>query len=311
MTVGAPSPSLPPAVALVGLTKRFRNGVVAVDGLTLTVQQGAIFGLLGLNGAGKTTTLRMLLGLARPTAGNVRIFGEPVGPGAPVLARVGSLVDAPGFVPHLSGRENLVLHHAAGGGDPDDPVVSEALRVAGLGEAAERKVRSYSFGMRQRLGIALALLGGPSLLVLDEPTTGLDPQEVREVRALIRTVASHGTTVLLSSHLLAEVEQVCTHVAVLDRGRLVTTGTLPELTAASRWVWLEVDDAPTAMLVLGQLPGVASVRLDGPGLLVEVAGARRADLVAALVAAGVGVETVTARQRLEDAFMGLVSAEPG
>ncbi len=305
-----PAPPLPPIV-LNGLTKRFRNGVTAVDDLSLTVGAGEIWGLLGLNGAGKTTTLRMLVGLARPTEGEILVFGRPMTPDAEVLRQVGSMVDTPGFAPHLSGRANLELYWAAGGNDPGDGAVDRGLAIADLGEDADRGVRSYSVGMRQRLGLARALLGRPPLLILDEPTSGLDPRQVREVRSLIRSVAARGTTVLLSSHLLAEVEQVCTHVAVIDRGHLVTAGTVAELTGAADTVYLEVDEVPAAMLLLGAMTQVIGLRLDGKGLLVELAGLSRPELVSALVRARIGVETIMGRHRLEDAFLGILHEERG
>jgi ABC-type multidrug transport system ATPase subunit/ABC-type transport system involved in multi-copper enzyme maturation permease subunit len=280
--------------------------VAAVDGLDLTVHAGQVFGLLGLNGAGKTTTLRILVGLARPTDGSALVFGEPVEPGAPVLRRVGSLVDSPGFAPHLSARANLELHWNAGGGAPGDGAVADALRISRLGDAEDRPVKGYSFGMRQRLGLARALLGRPPLLVLDEPTTGLDPQQVKEVRGLIRAVARNGTTVLLSSHVLAEVEQVCSHAAVIDRGKLVASGTVADLSGAASTLFVEVDDVPTAMLVLGAIPGIAGLRLEGSGILVELGAIERKRVTEALVGAGVGVETVTSRHQLEDAFLGLL-----
>lgn len=296
-----------PPVEIRGLAKRFRNGVLAVDGLDLTVGPGEVYGLLGLNGAGKTTTLRLLIGLARPTSGTISIFGERVRPGAPVLSRVGSLVDTPGFAPHLSGRANLAQHWEAGGGDPSSGAVEEALALAALGADAERPVKQYSFGMRQRLGLARALMGRPELVVLDEPTTGMDPQQVRQVRSLVRELAAGGTTMLISSHLLTEVEQVCSHAAVIDHGRIVATGTVDDLTGASSSLYVEVDDLQAALSVLRDMPGVAAARLDGAGILVELAGAERKQVAAALVRSGIGLETVMARHRLEDAFLGLLA----
>ncbi len=292
---------------LLGLTKRFRNGVTAVDRLDLRVETGQVFGLLGLNGAGKTTTLRMLIGLARPTAGVIRIFGEAARPGARVLHRVGSMVDTPGFANHLSGRANLEQHWVAGGGDPASGDVLEALRIADLHEAAERPVKEYSFGMRQRLGLARAIMGRPPLLVLDEPTTGLDPQQVRHVRSIIRQLAERSTTILLSSHLLAEVEQMCSHVAVIDAGHVVAAGTVADLTGSASTLYVEVDDVPAALLVLGSMPGVAGFHLEGRGIVVELAGAERRSVAGALVRAGIGLETIMSRHRLEDAFLGLLA----
>jgi ABC-2 type transport system ATP-binding protein len=218
----------PPPILIQGLTKRLSRGVVAVDGLDLVVESGQIVGLAGPNGAGKSVTLKILLGLVRPTSGRVELFGEPVKAGAAVLARVGALVDGPGFVPHLSGRENLRLaaRLVRSGGNAD---LERSLAVAGLGEAIDRPYRTYSHGMRYRLGLAQALLGRPELLLLDEPTSGLDPAHIREVRRAIENAAADGTTVLFSTHLLNEVEEVCTHAAVMRAGRLVAAGRVSEL----------------------------------------------------------------------------------
>jgi ABC-2 type transport system ATP-binding protein len=293
-------------VAARGLTKRFRDGTLAVDGLDFVVEQGQVCGLLGPNGAGKTTTLRMLLGLVHPTAGEGEVLGQRVRPGLPALAEIGAVVERPAFVPYLSGLDNLRLFWRAGGGQWPAPGLDRALEVAGLGNAVARKVKAYSQGMRQRLGIAQALLGRPRALVLDEPSTGLDPGEMREVRQLVRELAAGGTTVLLSSHLLAEVEQVCSHVVVMERGRLVSTGTVAELVGATSSVYVEVDDVAAARRVLAALDGVRAVVDEAPGLGVELDGAERRAIVAALVHAGVGVETITSRHRLEDAFLGLL-----
>jgi ABC-2 type transport system ATP-binding protein len=296
-------------VVLSGLSKRYR-GVLAVDRVDLVIGAGQVYGLLGPNGAGKTTIMRMLLGLVHPTAGEARVFGEPIRPGAPVLRRVGALVDSPGFVPHLSGLANLEMFWKAGGQDLPEAHLEEALAIADLGDAIRRRYRTYSHGMRQRLGVAQALLGQPDLLVLDEPTSGLDPQQMREIRELVGRVAAQGTTVLLSSHLLSEVEQVCDHVAVMNRGTVVQAGSVSELTGAVSMAYLEVDDRPAARQVLCRLPGVRRVTDDGGGLSVELDGATRQSVVAALVRAGVGVETVTSRRRLEDAFIALLEETP-
>jgi ABC-2 type transport system ATP-binding protein len=293
-------------VLLRGLTKRYKGGVLAVDHLDLSVEEGQVLGLLGPNGAGKTTTLRMLLGLALPDTGEVSIYGQRIVPGAPILSQVGVLVDSPGFVPHLSGLANLRMWWEAGGRPWSEADLDTALEVADLGEAISRKYRTYSHGMKQRLGLAQAVLGRPRLLVLDEPTSGLDPQQMRQVREAISTMARAGTTVLLSSHLLSEVEQVCTHVAVLDKGKLVSAGTVSETVGATSSVYLEVTDVPAARQVLSRLSGVGSVSESRGGLSVELTGLPRHELVNALVRAGVGVETIQARNTLEDAFVELV-----
>ncbi|MEV1172568.1 ATP-binding cassette domain-containing protein, partial [Nonomuraea sp. NPDC049784] len=212
-----------------GLTKAYRNGELAVDGLSFRVEQGQVLGLLGPNGAGKTTTMRMMMGLIQPDGGEIRIFGDLVTPGAPVLSRLGSFVEGPGFLPHLSGRDNIELYWAATGRPAADAHFDEALEIAGLGKALERAVRTYSQGMRQRLAIAQAMLGLPDLLVLDEPTNGLDPPQIREMREVLKRYAREGRTVIVSSHMLAEVEQTCSHVVVMHRGRLVSAGPVSRL----------------------------------------------------------------------------------
>jgi ABC-2 type transport system ATP-binding protein len=303
-------------VEVAGLGKRFES-VLAVDDLSFAVRRGEVCGLLGPNGAGKSTTLRMLLGLVRPTAGEARLFGRPVTAGARELHRVGAIIESAAFVPHLSGIVNLRLWWEAGGDRWADADVDGALAVAGLGPAVERKVKTYSHGMRQRLGIARALLGRPELMVLDEPTTGLDPQEIREVRELLLRLGEEGVTVLLSSHLLAEVEQSCSHVVVMDRGRFVAAGTVADIVGpVANTAYFEVDDRARATEVLRRHEGVAKVEDDGRGLAVDLAAGvsgdrapTRADLVAALVTAGIEVHTVTARRRLEDAFLQLVGEE--
>jgi len=290
------------------LTKRYGT-VLAVDHLDFVVGAGQVCGLLGPNGAGKTTALRMLVGLVHPNGGETRLFGEHVRPGSPELRLVGTMIEHASFVPHLSGIANLKAYWEAGGDRFGDADVDGALAVAGLGDAINRRVKTYSQGMRQRLGIARSLLGRPELLVFDEPTNGLDPQEMRAVRELLRRVGDEGRTVLLSSHILSEIEQICSHAVVMDRGKLVATGTVAELVAAGASAYLEVDDTPRATTVLGALPGVEQVVDESPGIVVRLAGATRPDLVAALVGAGIGVQTVTSRHALEEAFLGLVGEE--
>jgi ABC-2 type transport system ATP-binding protein len=297
-------------VELVGLSKRFSSSVLAVDDLSFSVDPGQVCGLLGPNGAGKTTALRMLLGLIKPTAGESFLFGNRVRPGAPELTRVGALIETAAFVPHLSGMKNLELWWRAGGAKLADADFERALAIADLGDAIKRRVKTYSQGMKQRLGLARVLLGRPDVLVLDEPTNGLDPGEMREVRLLVHRLADAGATVVFSSHILAEVEQICSHAVVMDRGHLVAAGAVADLVGASDSVYLEVDDLAAARLVLSALAGVDRVEDERPGLVIRLADDHsRARLVAALVNAGVGVETVTARRRLEDAFLGMVEAD--
>ncbi|QFG23822.1 alpha/beta fold hydrolase [Actinomadura sp. WMMB 499] len=219
---------------ITGLTKAYANGHLAVADLSFRVEKGQVLGLLGPNGAGKTTTLRMLMGLIHPDAGEIRIFGRRVTPGAPVLARLGSFVEGPGFLPHLSGRDNLDLYWRATGRPRAEAHMDEALEIAALGPALDRAVRTYSQGMRQRLAIAQAMLGLPDLLVLDEPTNGLDPPQIREMREVLVRYAEAGRTVIVSSHLLAEVEQTCTHAVVMAGGRRVTAGPVAEIVGTGR-----------------------------------------------------------------------------
>ncbi|MGA9870592.1 MAG: alpha/beta fold hydrolase, partial [Rhodococcus sp. (in: high G+C Gram-positive bacteria)] len=237
-------------LVITDLAKTYSNGFKAVDGVSLEVKQGQVLGLLGPNGAGKTTTLRMLMGLITPTSGNIRVFGHTVTPGAPVLSRLGSFVEGSGFLPHLSGEENLRLYWQATGRPIEDAHLEEALEIADLGAAIERKVKSYSQGMRQRLAIAQAMLGLPDLMVLDEPTNGLDPPQIRTMRDVLINYAKTGRTVLVSSHLLAEVEQTCTHVVVMNRGSVISSGTVRELTAAGGQTEVRVDDTDVATSVL-------------------------------------------------------------
>jgi len=228
------------AVASSGLTKRFRGGQIAVDHVDLAVPRGSVYGFLGPNGSGKTTTIRVLLGLAFPTSGRAELLGVPMPSGASrVLPRVGSLIEGPAFYPFLTGQDNLARCDAADRtADPRTAAarISEALDRVGLLAAARKRYRHYSLGMKQRLAIAAGLLMPRELIVLDEPTNGLDPQGTREVRGLIRQIAADGITVFVSSHLLAEVEQVCSHVGVMRTGRLVFQGPLEELrtTGAAR-----------------------------------------------------------------------------
>lgn len=298
------------AVEARGLTKRFSSGQVAVEAIDLLVESGSVYGFLGPNGSGKTTTIRMLLGLVTPTAGTVQLLGEPVpARSRSVLPRVGALVEGPAFHPFLTGRANLARLDAVDA--TADPATSrsrvgQALERVGLAIAAEKKFRRYSLGMKQRLGIAAALLQPRELLVLDEPTNGLDPQGTREVRALVRELASEGITVVLSTHLLSEVEQVCSHVGVMSQGRLLVSGTLAELSAGSRpRVKVEASDPHAAAVVLD------GARLTGVELLegrvhADLGDRRPEDICAELVRAGVGVRGFTIeRPSLEDVFVSL------
>ncbi|MDG9716754.1 CocE/NonD family hydrolase [Streptomyces sp. DH24] len=308
----APDPELADVpLQITDLSKRYAKSSdrYAVRDLSFRVERGQVLGLLGPNGAGKTTTLRMLMGLITPDAGEIRVFGRAVRPGAPVLSRVGAFVEGAGFLPHLSGRENLELYWRATGRPPEDAHLDEALEIAGLGDALARAVRTYSQGMRQRLAIAQAMLGLPDLLILDEPTNGLDPPQIREMREVMIRYAAAGRTVIVSSHLLAEVEQSCTHLVVMDRGRLVQAGPVADIIGSGDTLLVGTGtpvDEPVAEKVAA-LPGVASAVRTDDGLLVRLdTGGSARQLVAELVRLEVPVESVGPHRRLEDAFLTLI-----
>lgn len=298
------------AVRTSGLTKQFTGGQVAVDDLDLAVPAGSVFGFLGPNGSGKTTTIRMLLGLVAPTEGSFELLGRAMPDGAAeVLPHVGALVEGPAFHPYLSGRDNLLRLDAADrtvSGRDSRARVAEALDRVGLGAAAAKRYRAYSLGMRQRLGLAAALMRPRELLVLDEPTNGLDPQGTREVRAIIRDVGAGGTTVFLSSHLLSEVEQVCSHVGVMSHGRLIFSGELTELRRmAGTRVRVDTSRPAAAASVLHQL-GTGEPDIRAHGVVAELDGADSEKLVEALVVAGVPVRQLVLEQPdLEDVFVEL------
>ena len=246
------------AVVTRGLTKRFGKRL-AVDGLDLLIPAGSISGFVGQNGAGKTTTIRMLLGLIRPSAGSGTVLGEPLGHARAYLARVGALIEGPTFYPTLSGRENLIVLARLGG--LENRRVDEVIERVGLGRRGLDPFRTYSLGMRQRLGIAAALLPHPELLVLDEPTNGLDPHGIAEIRAMMRSFADEGMTVFVSSHLLAEIQQICEHLVVIDAGRLLFQGGVQELLAARApelIVRTECEDTARRLLQLVQGTGRAA-----------------------------------------------------
>ncbi|WP_371619235.1 alpha/beta fold hydrolase [Streptomyces sp. NBC_00454] len=310
---GAPQPE--PELAdvpleITGLTKRYARAQdrYAVRDLSFRVEKGQVLGLLGPNGAGKTTTLRMLMGLITPDAGEIRVFGHAVRAGAPVLSRVGAFVEGAGFLPHLTGRANLELYWQATGRPAEDSHMEEALEIAGLGDALERAVRTYSQGMRQRLAIAQAMLGMPDLLILDEPTNGLDPPQIREMRDVMIRYAAAGRTVIVSSHLLSEVEQSCTHLVVMDRGRLVQAGEVAEITGGGDTLLVTLAGPVDEVTVgkLAALEGVESVDRTEDGLLVRLDGASAAELITELVRLEVPVSGVGPHRRLEDAFLTLI-----
>jgi len=303
------SEDTPAAIRTRDLTKEFGRHRV-VDSIDLAVPDGAVYGFLGPNGSGKTTTIRMLLGLARPTGGEISVLGVPVPDRAPdVLGRVGALVEGPAFHPQLTGRANLArLDAADAGSDPRTAAdrIDAALRRVGLHQARDKRYRVYSLGMKQRLGIAAGLLVPRDLLILDEPTNGLDPQGTREVRHLIGSLAAEGITVLVSSHLLSEIEQVCTHLGVMRDGRLVAQGPIDELRARGRaTLRLVTADPDRAGEVLRGL-GAEDVDHTGQTVTATAGGLEPEAVVAALVGGGVGVREFGVRAAsLEDVFIGL------
>ena len=302
----------PAAVRTEGLTRRFGRHT-AVDGVGLSVPQGAVYGFLGPNGSGKTTTIRMLLGLVAPSAGRIELLGQAMPAAGPrVLDRVGALVEGPAFHPYLSGRDNLRRLDAfdATATPATRPErTAAALARVGLTAAAGKPYRRYSLGMKQRLGIAAALLRPRDLLVLDEPTNGLDPQGTREVRTLIRELAADGTSVLVSSHLLAEVEQVATHVGIMAAGRLLRQGSLPEvLDAAPTLLRVTTPDVQPALVVLAGL-GATHAAADPHGVVARLGRLAPEHVTAALVGAGVAVQGLAVeRPALEDLFVELTGS---
>ncbi|WP_219732011.1 alpha/beta fold hydrolase [Glaciihabitans sp. INWT7] len=308
VTAGSRAEDAPPLV-IRGLTKDYRAGFRAVDDLTFTVERGQVLGLLGPNGAGKTTALRMVTGLLRPDAGEIEIFGERVSPGSRVLTRVGCFIEGPGFLSHLSGRRNLQLFWAASGRPRSEARLDEALAIADLGTAVNRRVGGYSQGMKQRLAIAQAMLGMPELLILDEPTNGLDPPQIFALRGVLRRYAETGRTVIVSSHLLGEVEQTCSDVVVMARGRLIAAGPVAELAGENNELTLEVTDVDAAVTALLGLDGVEASILAGGTLRVVPSQHSAESVVAAIAAAGVGIRSVTRGRHLEETFLAMVGSE--
>jgi ABC-2 type transport system ATP-binding protein len=288
------------------LAKRYGERILAVDGLGLSVRRGEVYGFLGPNGAGKTTTLRMLLGLIRPTSGRALVLGAS--PGSPEgLRRLGALIETPTFYPYLSGRDNLrVLARYAG---TPETRIAPALAEVDLTARAGDRFRTYSLGMKQRLGIAAALLKDPELLILDEPTNGMDPAGMAEMRPFIRSLGQGERTVLLSSHLMSEVEQVCDRVGVISRGRLVGEGTVDELRGRES-LWLRAQPLDEAERLLGSMRGVGDVaRADG-GLSVAAGPEAAPAINRALVQAGIAVsELRPERASLEKVFLELTQEE--
>jgi ABC-2 type transport system ATP-binding protein len=291
-----------------GLTKRYGKAILAVDALDLNVYRGEVYGFLGPNGAGKTTTLRMLLGLIRPTAGTAIVAeakpGEPAG-----LAKIGAIVETPAFYPYLSGWDNLKVI-ADYCGVPDGRI-GAALEQVELTPRARHKFGTYSMGMKQRLGVAAALLKEPELLILDEPTNGLDPQGMIDMRNLIVELGKGSRTVLVSSHMLSEVEQMCTRIGVIQKGRLVAEGTMEELRGAIT-VSVRAQPVPQAQEILTRMLGAQAVTQQDGAFALKVDPARTAEINRALVTGGVEVSELTSgRRSLEDVFIELTGTESG
>ena len=291
-----------------GLTKRFGNGVLAVDSVEMSVRRGEVYGFLGPNGAGKTTTLRMLMGLIRPTSGTATVAGHA--PGDPAgLARIGALVEAPGFYPYLSGRENLGV--IADYASVDQKRVAEVLDIVELTSRAGRKFGSYSTGMKQRLGVAAALLKDPELLILDEPTSGLDPQGMAEMRKLIKQIGQGNRTVLLSSHLLPEVEQICDRVGVIRGGKLVTESTVQEL-LGKEGILVKAEPVDRAYEMLKSMFGDALVSRQNGSIRLETDPKGSLEVNSRLMAAGIAVSELRPVERsLEEAFFQLTGEKQG
>jgi ABC-type multidrug transport system ATPase subunit len=291
-----------------GLTKRYGSGVLAVDSVDMSVRRGEVYGFLGPNGAGKTTTLRMLLGLIRPTSGTATVAGHA--PGEPAgLKRIGSLIESPGFYPYLSGRENLRV--VADLASVAHRRVEEVLDIVELSSRAHRKFGTYSTGMKQRLGVAAALLKDPDLLILDEPTNGLDPQGMAEMRKLIKDIGQGDRTVLLSSHLLGEVEQICDRVGVISNGKLVSQSTVQEL-IGEEGVLVRAQPLDRAKEMLMTMFGSDAISRQDGALHLKVKPEQSTDINRQLVAAGIGVSELRPFERsLEEVFFQLTGEKQG
>jgi ABC-type multidrug transport system ATPase subunit len=291
-----------------GLTKRYGSGVLAVNSVDMSVRRGEVYGFLGPNGAGKTTTLRMLVGLIRPNSGTATVAGHA--PGDPAgLKRIGSLIESPGFYPYLSGRENLRV--VADLASVDHKRVDEVLDIVELGSRARRKFGTYSTGMKQRLGVAAALLKDPELLILDEPTNGLDPQGMAEMRKLIKDIGQGDRTVLLSSHLLGEVEQICDRVGVISDGKLVRQSTVQDL-LGEEGVLVRAEPMERAQQVLATMFGGDAITMQDGALHLKVKPEQSTEINRQLVSAGIGVSELRPFERsLEEVFFQLTGEKQG
>ena len=292
------------AIETRGLSKHYGSRNRAVDALDLNIRRGEIYGFLGPNGAGKTTTLRMLLGLIAPTSGSASVVGEEPG-SAEGLSRVGALIEYPAFYPYLSGRDNLRgMARLSGAANPKKRA-AEALERVGLATRAKDKFKNYSLGMKQRLGVAATLLKDPELLILDEPTNGLDPQGMTEMRELIRSLGREGKTVLLSSHLMGEIEQVCDRVGIVNKGRIVMEGLLDHLRGKKR-ILLHAEPLDQAEMVARMIKGIEGVDTSNGMMWLDADPRRASEITFKMMSAGINVNEMRQEQRsLEDVFLQL------
>ena len=297
-----------PVIQTTDLTKRYRK-VLAVDGISFSVERGQVFGFLGPNGSGKTTTIGMLLGIITPTRGGFRLFGESGRGLHRVRRRMGATLEQPNFYPYLSGWDNLrIVANVKGAGKGQ---ITEALEVVGLWDRRKSKFKTFSLGMKQRLAMAATMLGDPELIILDEPANGLDPEGMREIRQIIGSLAERGKTIFLSSHLLWEVERTCTHVAIINRGRVVQQASVAEITSGTTYAELRAHDADRLEAMVAEYPATRSTRRDGDTVIVELDADDLAPLNRFSSERGVSLSHLALRPRsLEDAFMEVTGNEP-
>jgi ABC-2 type transport system ATP-binding protein len=299
-----------PVIETSGLSKRFRK-TLAVDEISFRVEPGQIFGFLGPNGAGKTTTIGLLLGIITPTAGGFRLFGGG-SPGELHAARqrIGATLETPNFYPYLSGRDNLRI--VANVKRKRRREIEEVLDLVGLTRRAKSKFKAYSLGMKQRLALAATMLGDPELIILDEPANGLDPEGMREIREIIRELGRRGKTIFLSSHLLWEVERTCTHVAIIQKGRLIRQASVEEITSGKTVAALSAEDLPELQAAVDDFPRSVVAQVRGDRVVAELEDSDLSALNAFLAARGIFLSHLALEQQtLEDVFMEITGAEPG
>jgi ABC-2 type transport system ATP-binding protein len=297
-----------PAIAIDGLTKAYGK-VLAVDHLSLQVENGEIFGFLGPNGAGKTTTMRMLLGLVNPTSGSAQVLGMDIADNLPaILARTGSIIENPTFYPFLSGRENLRV--VARLTDAPDQRIEEVLELVDLVGSAKRKFKTYSLGMKQRLAVGAALVNSPDLLLLDEPANGLDPAGIVEMRSLMKRLKDQGHTVLISSHVLHEIEQICDRIVILNHGRVVVQGSVESLLNAQPRIEVRIDRAGEAEALLNTVPWINGISREGDRLVVDAPLDRSADVNAVLAREQLYAAELRPREQSLEHYFLEVTGEP-